>query len=84
MKKISIIGIGRLGICLALNLEDKGFEVLGVDKSEDYINSINSKTLLSNEPYVEKMLKESKNFKATSKLEDALSHSNIIFVVFFY
>lgn len=81
MKKISIIGIGRLGICLALNLEDKGFEVLGVDKSEDYINSINSKTLVSNEPYVEKMLKKSKNFKATSKLEDALSHSNIIFVV---
>lgn len=81
MKKISIIGIGRLGICLALNLEDKGFEVLGVDKSEDYINSINSKTLVSNEPYVEKMLEKSKNFKATSKLEDALSHSNIIFVV---
>jgi nucleotide sugar dehydrogenase len=80
-KKISIIGIGRLGICLSLNLEEKGYDVLGLDINENYIDSINKKTLISSEPYVESMLKKSKNFIATTKLEEVLSHSNIIFIV---
>jgi len=31
MKKVSVIGIGRLGLCWALNLEKNGYDVLGVD-----------------------------------------------------
>ena len=34
---ISVIGIGRLGLCFALTLERGGYNVLGVDIKEEYI-----------------------------------------------
>ena len=37
--KISIIGIGRLGLCLALCFEKSGYEVLGMDLRENYVNN---------------------------------------------
>ena len=49
MKNISIIGVGRLGLCLALNLEKKGSYIIGVDINKDYIDSLNSKTFQSSE-----------------------------------
>jgi UDPglucose 6-dehydrogenase len=80
MKNISIIGIGRLGICVALCLEKKGYNVLGVDVLQSYIDSINNKTLISQEPSVTDMLKESKNFIATKNISEAIEFSNIIFI----
>lgn len=81
MTNITVIGIGRLGICTGLILERNGYNVLGVDTSEHYINSINNKTLISSEPHVMEYLKSSKNFKATTNLKEGLSFSNIIFIV---
>lgn len=46
------VGIGRLGLCTALCLEKKGFEVLGVDIFSGYVDSLNSKTFKSDEPFV--------------------------------
>ena len=79
-KNISIIGIGRLGICVGLCLEKVGYNVLGLDIFPEYIDKINNKTLISHEPNVTEMLNQSKNFKGTLSLKDALDHSNIIFI----
>lgn len=79
-KNISIVGIGRLGICVGLCLEYVGYNVLGVDVREDYVNKINNKTLTSGEPMVEKMLQESKNFHATTKIDEALDFSDLILI----
>tara|TARA_A100001201_G_scaffold93050_1_gene81004 strand:+ start:2094 stop:3203 length:1110 start_codon:yes stop_codon:yes gene_type:complete len=81
MKKSSVIGIGRLGLCWALNLETNGHDIVGVDINQKYVDSLNNKTFKSKEPCVSKMLKESKNFKATTNIEDAINHSNIIYIV---
>ena len=81
MKNISIIGVGRLGLCTALIFEKAGYNVLGVDVFPDYVNAINSKTLKSSEPSVETYLSESTNFRATLSLDDALSHSDIMFIL---
>ena len=78
---ISIIGIGRLGLSLSLVLENNGYNVLGVDTSEKYINSLNEKTFKSKEPGIEELLKSSTNFTASTYLEDGLIHSDIIFIV---
>ena len=51
-KNISIIGVGKLGLCLALNLEKKGYNILGIDVYQDYVNSLNNKTFTTSEPYV--------------------------------
>jgi UDPglucose 6-dehydrogenase len=80
MKKASVIGIGRLGLCFCLTLEKSGFEVIGYDILKDYVKQINNKEFYSHEPGVNILLKSSKNFKATSKITDCISHSNLIFV----
>jgi UDPglucose 6-dehydrogenase len=77
---ISIIGIGKLGICVGLCLEKAGYNVLGVDTISTYVNEINEKTLKSPEPNVSNMLENSRNFSATTNLEDALNFSDIIFI----
>jgi len=79
-KKISIIGIGKLGLCLSLNLERIGYEVIGVDISQDYIDSLSNKTFESSEPFVNDYLKESKNILFTTDLKKSLE-SDIIFLV---
>ena len=43
MKKASVIGIGRLGLCWALNLEQNDYDVVGVDINQEYVESLNNK-----------------------------------------
>src|SRR5579864_7347968 len=81
MNNIAVIGIGKLGLCTALIFEKYGYNVLGIDTNEKYINSLNNKTFESKEPNVCNYLKNSKNFKATTNLEEGLNFSNILFIV---
>ena len=78
---ISIVGIGRLGICTALILEKAGYNVLGVDIFQSYVDSINNKTLKTSEPFVEEYLKNSQNLRATMSLDEAINHSEIIYIL---
>ncbi len=81
MTKIGIVGIGRLGLCLALNLERAGFNILGVDSNTDYIQSIQSKALTSNEPHVELFLNEAKNLTVSTELNSVInSETQLIFI----
>lgn len=80
-KKLSMVGLGRLGICTALCFENAGWDVLGVDVIESYVNSINNKSLVSGEPRVMEMLKASKKLRATTSIDEAVAHSDIIFIL---
>ena len=80
MTNISILGTGRLGLCLALMLERAGYNVSGLDIREDYVESLNSKTYRTIEPQVEQFLSAATNFKATLNLEESISHSDILFI----
>ena len=80
-KKISIVGVGKLGLCLALNLERKGYEVIGVDVSQDYIDSLRNKTFVSDEEFVNEFLEESKNIEFTTNLSVSLKNDIIFLVV---
>ena len=53
MQNVSVIGIGKLGLCFGLTLEKAGYNVLGVDINQDYVNTINSKDLKTDEQGVE-------------------------------
>ena len=81
MKKSSVLGVGRLGLCWALNLEKNGYDVVGVDINSDYVDSLNNKTFKSKEPNVDEYLKKSNNFIATTSLEKGIEHSNMIYIV---
>lgn len=80
-KNISIVGIGKLGLCFALSLEKNGFNVMGVDIVKEYVDKINSKEYTTTEPDVDNYLFNSKRFRATTDLEAATKHSDILFVV---
>ncbi len=67
-KTIAVIGIGKLGLCLALQLEKTGYNVIGIDVSATYCHKINTKTLISPEPEVNELLQQAKNFYATTEL----------------
>lgn len=77
---LTIIGIGRLGLCQALCFEKSGYNVLGIDVNQDYINSINNKTYTSFEPNLINYLNKSTNLRASTNLEEGLNFSDIIFI----
>ena len=79
-KNISVIGVGKLGLCFALVLEKIGFRVLGVDLDDGYIENLNNKTFNSNEPEVNEYLNQSRNFSATTDINKAIVHSDILFL----
>jgi nucleotide sugar dehydrogenase len=68
-KKIGVIGVGKLGICFALNLERSGFEVWGVESDENYLSALKSKSIKSTEPEVNELLNESKDLHFTDDLK---------------
>jgi nucleotide sugar dehydrogenase len=80
-KKITVIGIGKLGLGFALMLENAGFHVLGVDIRQDYVDSINNKTFTSDEPFYNELLASSINLYATTSMEEGISFSNTIFIL---
>jgi len=42
MKKIAIVGIGRVGLPLSLAFAEAGFKVFGIDTNEDLVNILNA------------------------------------------
>jgi len=54
---------------------------LGVDVLPAYVESINKKTFISDEPFVTEYLRASNNFTATTNLDEALEFSDYIFVL---
>lgn len=78
---ISVMGVGRLGLSYALSLERAGHHVVGFDIFPEYIESLNQKTLHVPEPYIDQMLKESQNFRATTSIEEALDFADIYLIV---
>ena len=78
---ITIIGIGRLGLGFAFLLEKAGYNVLGIDVNEAYVNSLNNKTFKTNEPLYEEYLNKSVNFRASCNIREGLEYSKYIFIL---
>jgi len=78
---VTIFGIGRLGICTALVLEQQGkYNVVGVDTNESYVKAIQNKTFRTTEPMVNEYLARSTNFKATTDFDEGIAHSDVYLI----
>ena len=77
--KIGIIGAGRLGLTFALLCEKNGYDVVVSDVREDYVFNLNQKICLTNEPLIQSMLFDVKNFSATTNNIEVIENSDIIF-----
>jgi len=78
---IGVVGVGRLGICFALLLEQAGHQVLGSDIRANYVASLNRKQITTNEPQVAEMLAASTNFTATTDTRKVVEQSDIIYIM---
>ena len=79
--KIGLIGAGRLGICLALLIEQAGHDVIVSDIREKYVEDLQKKRIDTNEPDVQWMLGTSKRLTATTSNDDVIKASDIIFTL---
>ncbi|MFA6066643.1 MAG: nucleotide sugar dehydrogenase [Candidatus Babeliaceae bacterium] len=78
---ITVIGIGKLGLCTALCFEQAGYDVLGIDLNQEYIASLNNKTFNSLEPHVNTLLHNSTRFTASCSLDEGLEFSDIYYIM---
>lgn len=81
MEPVGIIGVGRLGICLALVLEQAGFTVYCYDVNKDMLHQIKEKTLQSPEPSVNEMLRVSTRLHVCSSMSELFEKTRIHFCV---
>ena len=79
--KIGLIGAGRLGICLALLIEQEGYHVIASDVREDYIKDLQNKKSNSTEPQVQELLEHSINLEFTTDNRKVIRESDIIFTL---
>lgn len=80
-EKISVVGIGKLGLAFALNAESQGFNVVGVDINQKYVDDLNNKIIETYEPGIKNLLMISQDFQATTNLSRALRHSDNVFLI---
>jgi UDPglucose 6-dehydrogenase len=80
--KVSIVGLGKLGLCVAAVLADRGFKVVGIDVDKAKVDAVNSGRSLIREPSLEDLIrKNSKNLKATTNHYDAVKQTQATFVI---
>jgi len=80
--RVCVIGIGRIGLPTALSFAKSGLQTIGVDINKKLVEDINLKKFpLKDEPGYEDIFNdvlEKKLFSATTKIEDAVSSSDLI------
>jgi UDPglucose 6-dehydrogenase len=84
LKMITVIGLGKLGMCLASVLASKNYKVIGYDNNQYTINGLNDKKL----PIVEAGLNELTNncwqnlkFVHEDGLNESIKTSDVIFII---
>lgn len=82
IKKVSVIGLGKLGLPMAICFANSGFKTVGVDKNEESIRMINNQIPPFYEPgLAEQLLKSKENFSATSNISEAIKKTDATFII---
>ena len=79
--KIGLIGAGRLGICLALLIEQAGYDVIASDVRDDYVKGLQEKRITTSEPGVQELLEKSTRIQFTTDNRRVIVESDIIFTL---
>ena len=82
MERISVVGLGKLGMCAAACFAAKGFEVTGVDINKDFVESVNSGKAPVYEPGLQRLISSCKSrLTATQDYNEAIKNSDMTFLV---
>jgi UDP-N-acetyl-D-mannosaminuronic acid dehydrogenase len=76
MNKICVIGLGRVGLPLALSLEEIGFDIQGIEIDIKIINKLKNKKMPFKEKYFDKLLENSK-----MQISDVVNNNSDVFII---
>ena len=81
-KGVSVIGLGKLGACVAACLAHKGFRVIGVDVNQASVDLVNAGRAPVMEPGLDAMIADNRHrLRATTDYADAISDSDVTLIV---
>jgi UDPglucose 6-dehydrogenase len=82
VSRLSVIGLGKLGSPMAAVFASKGFDVIGLDLNESFVDALNSGRCPVDEPQVQDLLSASRSrFRATTSFDEAIANSDVSFVI---
>jgi UDPglucose 6-dehydrogenase len=82
LKKLSVIGLGKLGACMAATFAQRGFNVLGVDINAEAVRKINAGVSPVDEPLLaEAITAGRKRLRASTNAADAAQTDASFFIV---
>ncbi|HAT03323.1 MAG TPA: UDP-glucose/GDP-mannose dehydrogenase family protein [Candidatus Magasanikbacteria bacterium] len=82
MKNLSIIGLGKLGSCMAAAYASKGHNVTGIDINQKYVDAINNGEPPVDEKDLAEYITHSRGrLRATIDYDDAIQNSEITFII---
>jgi UDP-N-acetyl-D-mannosaminuronic acid dehydrogenase len=76
-QSVAVIGLGRVGLPLALSLADRGLEVIGVEKRQEVLDSLDAGKMPFEEPGAQELL-ERVTFERSQKIQDAAAADQIV------
>ena len=82
-RAISVIGLGKLGACLAASLAKRGIDVLAVDVLPEVVNALNQGRTMICEPGLPELLAEfgGKRLRATLSHREAIEQTDVSFIM---
>lgn len=82
-KKISVVGLGKLGLCFAACAANRGFYVAGIDIEKAVVTSVNNGIAPWFEPELSELIKKhgGKNLKCSTTHSEAIQKSDITFIL---
>ncbi len=82
-KAVSVVGLGRLGLCLAACLAERGINTLGVDIDEHVVKTVNGGRAPWFEKGLDGLLERNAGTRllATTQHEEAIESTDLTFVL---
>ncbi len=82
MTRIAVVGLGKLGSCMAAVFAAKGFRVTGVDTNPDTVAAVNAGRAPLQEPDLQDIITRGRqNLRATTRVADAVQNADVTFIV---
>ncbi|MCB0754302.1 MAG: UDP-glucose/GDP-mannose dehydrogenase family protein [Flavobacteriales bacterium] len=74
MQRIAVVGVGKLGLCFALNLERSGFVVYGIESNIEYLQQLRSGRFSSSEPEVNSLLPSANGLYFSDEISEIITN----------
>ncbi len=80
---ISVVGLGKLGLCLATCFAERGFDTVGVDINRDLVDSINAGVSPIVEPGLGEIISRlgGKELRATTNHDQTIEQTDVTFIL---